>query len=134
MHSLPCSMPGHVLQPLRFLKSCHGRRSRIGAFFMNTGMRAVITLVVVMLPALTRAQGTIDGVAKDASGAILPGVMIEVSSPALIEKTRATVTDQTGQYRVVALPDGRYRVTFALPGFTTVARENIEVLANFTAT
>jgi hypothetical protein len=46
------------------------------------------------------AQATISGVVKDASGAVLPGVTVEASVPALIEKVRTTVTDGTGQYAI----------------------------------
>ena len=46
---------------------------------------------------------TITGVVKDTSGAVLPGVTVEASSPALIEKARSVVTDGTGQYRIVDL-------------------------------
>ncbi len=71
---------------------------------------------------------------KDASGAVLPGVTIEASSPALIEKTRSSVTDGTGQYRIVDLRPGTYTVTFTLPGFGTVKREGFVLPADFVAT
>ena len=51
---------------------------------------------VVLLPASAYAQASITGVVKDTSGAVLPGVTVEASSPALIEKTRAAVTDGSG--------------------------------------
>jgi hypothetical protein len=73
------------------------------------------------------AQAAIAGVVKDPSGAVLPGVTVEASSPALIEKTRAAVTDGTGQYRVVDLLPGTYAVTFTLTGFSTVKRDAIEI-------
>jgi hypothetical protein len=60
-------------------------------------------------------------------------VAIEVSSPALIEKVRSTITDELGRYNVVELRPGIYSVTFTLPGFSTVKREGIELTANFTA-
>jgi len=52
---------------------------------------------------------------------VLPGVTVEASSAALIEKVRTVVTDGTGQYRIVDLRPGLYKVTFALPGFRTVS-------------
>jgi len=101
---------------------------------MSVHMKALLPIVFSLVPVLAQAQGVIAGVARDASAGVLPGVTIEVASPALIEKTRSAVSDQSGQYRVVALPDGRYTVSFTLAGFTTVVRTNVEVLANFTAT
>ena len=91
-------------------------------------------LLALVLPAAAAAQtGTIAGVIKDATGAILPGVTVEASSPALIE-VRAAVTDGDGQYKLVDLSPGDYVVTFTLPGFNTVKREGIELSASFTAT
>ena len=83
---------------------------------------------LLILPASVNAQqSTLSGVVKDSSGAVLPGVTIEASSPVLIEKTRTAVTDGTGQYRLPELPPGTYTVTFTLAGFSTVKREGVEV-------
>jgi hypothetical protein len=55
---------------------------------------------VLLLPAVVCAQASITGTVKDSSGAVLPGVTVEASSPALIEKVRSVVTSGTGEYRV----------------------------------
>jgi hypothetical protein len=89
---------------------------------------------IAMVPSAAYAQGSIAGVVRDASGAILPGVTVETSSPALIEKTRSVVTDGTGQYKIVDLRPGTYTVTFTLTGFSTIRREGIELSGSFTAT
>ncbi|OFV93097.1 MAG: hypothetical protein A3H95_11865 [Acidobacteria bacterium RIFCSPLOWO2_02_FULL_64_15] len=82
----------------------------------------------MLLPTAVFAQGgTLTGVVKDTSGAVLPGVTVQVASPALIERVRETVTDGTGQYRLVDLRPGTYAVTATLPGFNTFKREGIEV-------
>ena len=88
----------------------------------------------LLVPAAAYAQAAITGVARDASGAVLPGVTVDAASPVLIEKVRSVVTNATGQYRIVDLRPGTYSVTFALPGFTTVKREGIELSGNFVAT
>jgi hypothetical protein len=82
----------------------------------------------------TFAQSGIVGVVRDTTGAVLPGVTVEASSPALIEKVRSVVTDDQGLYRIVDLRPGDYVVTFALAGFNTVRREGLELPASFTAT
>ena len=95
----------------------------------------LLTLGFLAIPAISNGQalGTIAGAVKDASGAILPGVTVEASSSALIEKVRTVVSDGAGQYRIVNLPPGNYTITFTLPGFSTVKREGIEVSPNFTS-
>jgi hypothetical protein len=64
---------------------------------------------------------------KDATGAVLPGVTVEASSPALIEKVRTVVTDGEGRYQIVELRPGRYTVSFSLTGFTSMRREGLEL-------
>ncbi|HVH26641.1 MAG TPA: carboxypeptidase-like regulatory domain-containing protein [Vicinamibacterales bacterium] len=94
----------------------------------------VLFVSVAVLPASAYAQASIVGTARDASGAILPGVSVEASSPALIEKTRSVVTNGVGQYAIEDLRPGTYVVTFALAGFATVKREGIELTGAFVAT
>jgi Carboxypeptidase regulatory-like domain len=64
---------------------------------------------------------------------VLPGVTVEASSPALIEKARTVVIDTGGQYKVIELRPGTYTVTFSLPGFSTIKRAGIELTTGFTA-
>ena len=90
---------------------------------------------MVILPAIAFAQtSAISGTVKDASGGVLPGVTVEASSPALIEKSRSVVTDGSGRYSIVALRPGLYTVTFSLPGFGNVVRTDIELTSDFIAT
>jgi Carboxypeptidase regulatory-like domain len=99
------------------------------------GLFCLAALSCLVAPRTTFAQATgIAGVVKDTSGAVLPGVTVEASSPALIERVRTATTDGQGQYKIVDLRPGVYTVTFGLPGFSTVKRENIELPAQFTAT
>jgi hypothetical protein len=93
----------------------------------------VLLLTVMLLPSAALAQASLAGVVKDTSDALLPGVTVEASSPALIEKVRSAVTDGTGQYRIENLRPGIYTLTFTLAGFNTVRREGIELTGSFTA-
>src|SRR5436190_458536 len=103
---------------------------------MRTFARIILVAVcLALLPLPASAQtSTIAGTVKDASGAILPGVTVEVSSPALIEKVRTAMTDGSGQFQITQLRPGTYTVTFTLPGFTVVKREGVELTSDFTAT
>jgi hypothetical protein len=84
-----------------------------------------LTCAAVLLPAAASAQVGIAGSARDSSGALLPGVTVEATSPALIERSRTVITDAAGQYRIVDLSPGTYQVTFTLPGFKTTLRTDI---------
>jgi hypothetical protein len=90
-------------------------------------LRSFLMLAMLgALPTLAGAQ-SLAGVVRDTSGAVLPGVTVEASSPALITKVRTGVTDDAGQYRIPDLPPGTYKITFTLPGFSTVVREGLEL-------
>ena len=88
---------------------------------------------IVMLPAFASAQASITGVVQDPSGGVLPGVTVEASSPALIEKVRTAVTDGNGRFQIVELRPGPYRVTFSLTGFSTVVRDGVELTGSSVA-
>jgi hypothetical protein len=87
----------------------------------------IVAVSLLLVPVRAHAQSAIAGTVKDASGAILPGVSVEASSDALIERTRAVTTDGAGQYKIVDLRPGVYVVTFSLTGFQTVKRENVDL-------
>jgi hypothetical protein len=97
------------------------------------GRTGALLLGLVLLPAAAFAQASIAGVVRDTSGAVLPGVTVEASSPALLEKVRTAVTDGNGIYRIEALRPGAYTVTFTLTGFNIVKRDGIQLQGSFTA-
>ena len=103
---------------------------------MKSLLVAWILLVsfLLLLPAAASAQSSITGVVRDTSGAVLPGVTVEASGPALIEGSRTAVTDNQGAYRIVDLRPGVYTVSFTLSGFSTLKREGLDLPAEFTAT
>src|SRR5262245_21165689 len=101
-----------------------------GEFTMNRP-RLTLFHVLAMLAICSStayAQSAFTGVVKDATGGLLPGVTVEASSPALIEKTKSAVTDERGQYRIVELRPGVYSLPFTLPGFRTVRRDGLELI------
>ena len=105
---------------------------------MNKSSRTAKLLLLaafcLLLPIAANAQSALTGVVKDTSGAVLPGVTVEAASPALIEKTRSTVTDESGGFKIVDLRPGIYSLTFSLEGFSPVKREGLELPSNFTMT
>jgi hypothetical protein len=96
---------------------------------------ALCCAAACLIPAVGVAQerAAIAGVVRDGTGAVLPGVTVEASSPALIERTRTVVSDSSGQYKIVDLGPGTYDVTFTLAGFKTVKRTGIVLEGNLTA-
>src|SRR6187455_1950866 len=82
-------------------------------------------MLFVLAPSVVYAQATLAGIARDTSGAVLPGVTVEAASPALIEKVRTATTDETGRYSIPDLRPGDYTVTFALTGFRTIVRSGV---------
>ncbi len=64
-----------------------------------------LAAAMLCLPAAAWAQAGsgITGLVRDTSGAVLPGVTVEASSPALIEKVRTVTTDAQGRYSIVDL-------------------------------
>lgn len=92
--------------------------------------RTLWVLVAALLctaPALAQEQrGSIEGIVKDSSGGLLPGVTVEARSPALVGVASA-VTDERGVYRFPALRPGVYEVAAQLQGFRLVKVENVEL-------
>ena len=80
------------------------------------------------------SSASIVGAVRDSSGGALPGVTVEVASPALIERFKTTTTTESGTYQVVDLRPGEYTVTFTLAGFQTVRQQQVALSAAFTAT
>src|SRR4030095_5396252 len=99
------------------------------------GVVLITSLVGVAERAAAQAQvsGTIVGRVTDESGAVLPGVSVTATSPALQVPQIVDVTNAQGDYRITPLPIGTYEVVFTLSGFQTVRRESIRLTAGFVA-
>jgi hypothetical protein len=78
------------------------------------------------------STGTIQGRVVDAQGAVLPGVSVTATSPAMLG-AQTSVTSENGNYRFPAVPPGTYTLTYELPGFNAVKREGVQITLGFTA-
>ena len=97
------------------------------------GILAVATFLV-LLPAVSSAQvGQVAGTVRDTSGAVMPGVLVEVTSPALIEKVRSTTTDGSGSIESPTCPSAPIPSTFTLEGFSKQQQNNVVLTTGFTA-
>jgi Carboxypeptidase regulatory-like domain len=79
---------------------------------------------------LVLAQGStasISGVVRDATGAVIPGVMVTARH---IESglTRIAVSGENGGYTIQLLPVGAYEITTELPGFKQEVRRGINLV------
>jgi hypothetical protein len=90
--------------------------------------------LLLLLPKPLFAQSAFSGAVTDSSGAVLPGVTVDASSPVLIEGSRSAVTDGQGRYTIVQLRPGTYKLTFTLVGFATVVRDDVVLPSDFTMT
>ncbi len=87
---------------------------------------AVLLLLLGTLPLAAQEQtGSIEGLIKDSTGAVIPGVTVEATSPAA--GTVTTVTDSNGRYRFPRLPSGRYEVKANLMGYNSAASSDVNV-------
>src|SRR4051812_24526319 len=93
----------------------------------------LIVSCVTTFPTAAFAQAAVAGSVRDATGGLLSGVVVAASSTALIEKTRTTVTDHHGRYRIEDLRLGTYTVRFTLAGWRSTQHEGIELTGSFTA-
>ncbi len=96
---------------------------------MTHGVLVLSIVAILLSPSRALAtqtvgtlSGAVQGVVSDDTGAVLPGVTVEISGESLMGR-RTFLTDREGQYRFPSLPPGEYTLVFALEGFGRVTRE-----------
>lgn len=85
----------------------------------------ILFLVTAAISYAQRLTGKIVGAVTDEEGVPLPGVTVEISSPALMGGVHTQITSEKGSYRFINLPPGTYKIVFKLEGFQTLERENL---------
>jgi hypothetical protein len=94
---------------------------------MKVRLMALALLALVVMSAAASAQivgGSLTGTITDEQGGVLPGVLVTVQGA---DATQTFTTDETGAFRFLNLAPGTYKVTVALPGFSTVVRDNVVI-------
>ena len=104
------------------------RKSQLASLVVVLGVFVLLTSP----PAWAQTSG-LAGTVTDNTGGVLPGVAVIAASPALIGQTREAVTDGQGRYQLTVLQNGIYSVTFTLPGFSILVRDEIDLPVGFTA-
>src|SRR3989475_6691709 len=108
------------------------RGCRVGVFVLGLILFMAAVRVFAQLP-----TGTILGTVKDASGALVPGATVTAQN---VETgtLRSISTDETGAYRLAALPVGHYDLRVESPGFKSTTQKGLvldigeEAVLNFT--
>ena len=92
----------------------------------------LVSLVFVSTSALAQDASVIGNV-SDETKAVLPGVAISATNLATGGQSTA-ISDERGEYRLLKLPPGRYKVQAELAGFSTVVVASVELLVGQNAT
>src|SRR4029078_8096690 len=99
---------------------------------LHVSVAAIVLLAALDVSAQT-GDGSLRGFVKDEQGAVLPGVTVTTTSPALIRPV-TSVTDASGYYRLLNLPPGTFALSAELQGFSTWRREGVIIRAGVTIT
>src|SRR5947208_13916803 len=92
---------------------------RVAVFVLGLVLFLSAVPVFAQLP-----TGTILGTVKDASGALIPGAAVTAQN---VETgtSRSTLTNETGAYRLAALPVGHYDLRVELSGFKATTQRGL---------
>src|SRR5687767_11119324 len=92
---------------------------RSSVSYVRCGLVLILFGLASLISSPAAAQGgdaSIIGQVTDQSGAVLPGVTVTATSPALQVPSVTDVTNERGEYRLAPLPVGVYQVTYDLAG------------------
>src|SRR5437016_7915623 len=90
-------------------------------FVLSVCLCLLVTSATLIF-AQTLSSGTINGTVVDPSGAVVPGVMVEIRND-ISRYQQFTTTDTAGTFRFTNVPFNNYRVTATLTGFSTATQD-----------
>ncbi len=93
---------------------------------------SVLAVLLLVGPAFAQTTGTIEGVIKDPSGAVVPGVKVTLTNEETGQQREAT-SDESGYFRILQVPVGRYSLVLESKGFKKYVRKGIILELNQTA-
>jgi hypothetical protein len=104
------------------------------SFRCNSAVRSAVAVVILLClvwgqAAFAGVTGTISGIVRDPSGAVLQGVQVVATSAETGVATTVT-SDSDGFYSFQALPVGTYDVQFSLKGFKSSVQTGIILRVN----
>ena len=99
-----------------------------GGFAMSVALTVLLVAIGAAQSGVQTGLGSVSGVVRDATGGVIPGATVTVSSPAVPE--RSTVTNTRGEFVVADLPAGDYQLTATLMGFRTHRISGVQVTSN----
>ncbi len=99
-------------------------RKRSDALAGLIALAATLLLTTALTAAAQQNTGTILGLVKDSSGAVVPGASIIILNEET-SLTRTVTTGENGAFRAPALPVGRYTVRVELAGFRPQAQRGL---------
>jgi len=117
-------LPAYYAGSQKGIWRAHMRSRRL---WVVIGAMTLLGMLGAMPATAQITQGRLTGNVTDAQGAVMPGVAVTVTSPALIG-SQTTVTQADGKYIFPALPSGTYKLLFELSGFQKLNRENVQVV------
>src|SRR5579884_4221384 len=86
----------------------------------------IVLCLITASYAGAQSNGTIKGVVKDKSGAVLPGASVSLINKATQQSVQ-TLTTEAGTYTFAFLSPGQYSLSVEMPGFKKSIRDNITV-------
>src|SRR5580658_2837162 len=135
--SLHTRLGRHPISSLRLqVKACHGSTdSRVGKVSMKIVLRcsagvSMCLLALAWSPRLSAdVTGSIVGAVRDSSGRVIPSAQV-VTTEVDTNVSKGTSSESDGQYHLLALPPGRYRITVSVPGFQQFVTNDVDLKVN----